>query len=149
VEIKCQLDDILVIYDATRTNPETIVHHANSMHSNIRLSPTLETNNQISLQNLIVIRKSQQLEIDIYTKTTTTGTIIKYWSTRNHSKEQKLAAYRGHIERMLRLLLNRTRQLKEWQTTLHIATFNNFPTTLIQKIETANTTQNNNATPNQ
>ena len=37
------VDDVLVIYDATRTNPETIVHHANSMHSNIHLSPTLET----------------------------------------------------------------------------------------------------------
>ena len=36
------VDDILVIYD---TKPETIVHHANSKHSNIRLSPTLETNN--------------------------------------------------------------------------------------------------------
>ena len=35
------VDDILVIYDATLTNPETIVHHANSMHSNIHLSPTL------------------------------------------------------------------------------------------------------------
>ena len=39
------VDDILVIYDTTRTNPETVVHYANSMHSNISLSPTLETNN--------------------------------------------------------------------------------------------------------
>jgi len=38
------VDDIIVIYDATRTNPETTVHHANSMHSNIQLSLTLETN---------------------------------------------------------------------------------------------------------
>ena len=59
------VDDILVIYDATRTNPETIVHHANSMHSNIHLSTTLETNNQISFLDLIIISKSQQLEIDI------------------------------------------------------------------------------------
>ena len=103
------VDDILVIYDATRTNPETIVHHANSMHSNIHLSPTLETNNQISFLDLLINRKSRRLEIDIYRKPTTTDTTINYLS--NHPMEQKLAAYRYHIERMLRLPLKRTRQL--------------------------------------
>jgi len=127
------VDDILIIYDATRTNPETIVHHANSMHSNIRLSPTLETNNQISFLDLLIIRKSQRLEIDIYRKPTTTDTTINYLS--NHPMEQKLAAYRYHIERMLRLPLNRTRQLREWKTILHMATSNNFPTTLLQKLK--------------
>ena len=93
------VDDILVILDATRTNPETIVRYANSMHSNIHLSPTLETNNQISFLDLLIIRKSQRLEIDIYRKPTTTDTTINYLS--NHPMEQKLAAYRYHIERML------------------------------------------------
>jgi len=39
--------------------------------------------------------------------------------------EQKLAAYRYHIERMLRLPLNRTCKLREWKTIFHIATANN------------------------
>ena len=39
------------------------------------------------------------------------------------------------IERMLRLRLNRTRQLREWKTILHIATSNNFPTTPLQKLK--------------
>ena len=105
------VDDILVIYDTTRTNPETIVHHANSMHSNIRLSPTLETNNQISFLDLLIIRKFQLLEIDIYRKPNTTDTTINYLS--NHTMEQKLATYRYHIARMLRLPLNRARQLRD------------------------------------
>jgi len=100
------------------------------MHSNIQLSPTLETNNQISFLDLLIIRKSQQLENDIYRKPTTTVTTINYLSS--HPMEQKLAAYRYHIERILRLPLNHTRQLREWQTILHIATSNNFPTTLLQ-----------------
>jgi len=62
-----------------------------------------------------------------------TDTTINYIS--NHPIEQKLTAYRYHIERMLRLPLNRTRQLREWQTILHIATSNNFPTTLLQKLK--------------
>ena len=103
------------------------------MHSNIRLSPTLETNNQISFLELLIIRKSQRLETDIYRKPTTTDTTINCLS--NHPMEQKLAAYRYHIERMLRLPLNCTRQLREWKTILHIATSNNFPTTLLQKLK--------------
>ena len=62
-----------------------------------------------------------------------TDTTINYLS--NHPMEQKLATYRYHIERMLRLPLNRTRQLREWKTILHIATSNNFPTTLLQKLK--------------
>ena len=53
--------DIIIIYDATRTNKETIIRHSNSIHSNIQLSPTLETDNQISFLDLLIIRKSQQL----------------------------------------------------------------------------------------
>ena len=34
-----------------------------------------------------------------------------------------------------RLPLNRTRQLREWKTILHITTSNNFPTTLLQKLK--------------
>ena len=49
--------------------------------------------------------------------------------------EQKLAAYRYHIERMLRLSLNRTHQLGEWKNIPHTATSNNFPTTLLQKLK--------------
>jgi len=103
------------------------------MHGNIHISPTLETNNKISFLDLLIIRKSQRLEIDIYRKPTTTDTTINYLS--NHPIEQKLAAYRYHIERMLRLPPNRTRQLREWKTILHIATSNNFPTTLLQKLK--------------
>jgi len=86
---------------------------ANSIHSNIHLSQTLETNNQIIFLDLLIIRKSQRLEIDIYRKPGTTDTTINYLSY--HPMEQKLAAYRYHIERMLRLPLNRTRQLREWK----------------------------------
>jgi len=60
--------------------------------------------------------------------------------------EQKLAAYRHHIERMLRLPLNRTRQLgmENHIPHSHSKQLPNHPTT---KTETANTTPNNNPTP--
>ena len=118
--------DIIIIYDATRTDPETRVQHANYMHSNLQLTPTLESNNQISFLDLLIIRKSHQLEIDVYCKPTTTDTTVNYLS--NHPMEHKLAAYRYYIARMLNLPLDRTRQLREGQTILYTATSNNFQT---------------------
>jgi hypothetical protein len=126
------VDDI-IIYDAIRTDPETIVRHANTVHSNQQLTPTLECNNQISFLELLIIRKSHQLEIDMYHKPTMTDTTINYLS--NHPIEHKLAAYRYYIERTLNLPLSRTQQLREWQTILCIATSNNFPTTLLHKLK--------------
>ena len=35
------VDDIIIVYDTTCTDPETIVQHANSMHINLQLTPTL------------------------------------------------------------------------------------------------------------
>ena len=78
-------------YDAACTDPEMIVH-ANSMHSNLQLTPTLESNNQISFLDLPIIRKSHQLEIDVYRKLTMIDTTINYLS--NNPIEHKLAAYR-------------------------------------------------------
>jgi len=129
------VDNIIVIYDATHTNPETIIllQHANSICSNVQLSSTLEANNQISFLDLLIIRKSHQLEIDVYRKPMTTDTTINYLS--NHPMEHKLATYRYCIERMLNLPLDCTRKLREWQTILLTATSYNFPTTLLHKLK--------------
>jgi hypothetical protein len=127
------VDCIIIIYDATCTNLEMIIQHANSMHNNIELSPTLEADKQISFLYLLIIRKPQQLEIDVFRKHTTTDTTISYLP--NHPMEQKLAAYRYYIERMIRLPLSHTRQLREWETILHIATSNNFPAALLHKLK--------------
>ena len=77
--------------------------------------------------------KPQQIEIDVFRKPTSTDTTINYLS--NHPTEQKLSAYRYYIERMVRLPLNHTRQLREWQTISHIATSNSFPIILLHKLK--------------
>jgi len=64
------LDDTFLIYDASRTNPDAIVQYANSTHNSLQLTPTLESNNQISFLDLLIIRKYSQIEIDIFHKPT-------------------------------------------------------------------------------
>jgi len=127
------MDDILMVYDASFTNPDTITQYSNSIHRNLQLNPTLEANDWVNFLDLSIIRKASQLEIDIFHKPTTTDTTISYLS--NHPGEHKLAAYRYYIERMFNLPLSNDRLHNEWQTILHIAKNNKFPTTLLHKLK--------------
>jgi len=41
------VDDILLIYDSTRTNPDIILQYVDTIHSNIQLGPMMESENNI------------------------------------------------------------------------------------------------------
>jgi len=109
------------------------MRYANSINSNIELNPTPESNNRVNFLDLIIIRNTPHLEIDVFRKPTTTDTIINYLS--NHPQEHKLAAYRFLINRMHNLPLNKNRREHEWQTILQIAKNNHFPIALIQNLK--------------
>jgi hypothetical protein len=88
------VDDILIIYDTTRTCSRTINTYINNIHSNIKLNPTYEKHGSIDFLDLTITHKHKQLEVDIYRKPTSTDT-INFHS--NHPIEQKMAAFRFHI----------------------------------------------------
>jgi hypothetical protein len=124
------MDDI--IYDTTRTAPDSIQNYINYIHSSLQPNPTYEDNAQINFLDLRIIRKATDLEIDTYRKPTTTDTTINYLS--NHPMEHKLAAYHYHINRIFSLPLTEERQANEWQniqTTAH----NNFPNKLVTNLK--------------
>ena len=102
------MDNILIIYDVSRTNLDAITQYAGSIHHSLQFNPTLESYDRIN------IRKTPKLETDIFRKPTTTDTTIHYLS--NHPLEHKLAAYRYYIERIFNLPLNSDKQHSEWQT---------------------------------
>jgi pyridoxine 5'-phosphate synthase PdxJ len=68
----------------------------------------MEDNRHINFLDLQLIRHNERIEIDIYRKPTTTNTTIS--NTSCHPNEQKLAAYRFYITRMLTLPLSPARQ---------------------------------------
>jgi len=135
------VDYILIIYDAFRTNLDTITQYAGSIHHSLQFNPTLESYDQINFLDLSIIRKPPKLETDIFCKPTTTDITIHYLS--NHPTEHKLAAYRYYIERMFNIPLNDDQQHSEWQTILHIAKKQQIPNNPPSQIKTPNTTQNN------
>ena len=106
------VDDILIIYDITKIQPQTINTHINQIHDKIKLNPTHETHNSIDFLDLKITRNQINLEIDIYRKSTTTDTTINFHS--NHPTEHKMAAFRFHISRMHCLPLNAEKKQKEW-----------------------------------
>jgi len=103
---------ILLIYNTKHTTPEIIHSHINKVHPNLQFTPTFEHNNSISFLDLLIIRHPTQIEIDIFQKPTT-DTTINY--TSNHPTENKMAAYRYLINRMLSLSLSTAKRIAEWQ----------------------------------
>jgi len=89
------VDDILIIYDTTKTCSHTINTYKNNIHSNIKLNPSYEQHRSIDLLDLQITRKHTQLEVDIYRKLSSTDTTINFLS--NHPIEQKMAAFRFYI----------------------------------------------------
>jgi hypothetical protein len=49
------VDDILLIYDSTRTNPDNILQYIDTIHRDIQLSPTTETFNLALPLNPIIV----------------------------------------------------------------------------------------------
>jgi hypothetical protein len=126
------VDDILIVYDSTLSSPTSIQHYMDTIHSNIKLNPTHETDGSISFLDLSITRNPTSLQLDIYRKPTATDTTINFLS--NHPLEYKLAAYRFFINRMLSLPLNSAQQQKEWNNIKQIAHNNNIPNHLLTKL---------------
>jgi hypothetical protein len=133
------VDDILIIYDSLYTNTNEIIQHANTIHNNLQFNPTPENVGQINFLDLMIKRNTTYLEIEIFQKPTTTNTTINYLS--NHPLEQKLAAYRYYIERMLTLPLKEKHQKLEWNTILQIGQKNKFPEYILISLKKTNKTE--------
>jgi hypothetical protein len=104
------VNDILLIYDSSKTNPHYIQQHILTLHKNIRLNTTEETKNRVHFLDLTITREPNHLDIDIYRKPTMTDTTINFHSNHTPSPEQKLAAYRFLIQRMLTLPSSKTKK---------------------------------------
>jgi hypothetical protein len=130
--------DIFRIYDSTCTNPDTTLQYTDTIHSNIQLSPTLQSNN-VNFLGLSITRKPTCLGVSIYRKPTTTDTTINFLS--NHPLEHKMAAYWFLIRRMLTLPIDREQQYVERQHILHIAHSNNIPPIPTNLVKTQNTVE--------
>jgi hypothetical protein len=101
------VDDILIIFDQSKTNEQTIINHINIIDKHLQFKISAEENfiNYLDLS----IHRNNNIDLGIYRKPTRTNTIIQFSS--NHPYEQKIAACNCYINRMLTLPI--TKQSKQ------------------------------------
>jgi hypothetical protein len=125
------VDDIFLIFDTTKKNPDDFLQHINNIHNNIQLNPTHESDNKNNFLDLTITRETNHHSINIYRKPTTTDTTIHFLS--NHPPERKLSAYRFYIRRMLSLPLNQKHINNEWLH-IHVAQNKGIPLNLMLRL---------------
>jgi hypothetical protein len=59
------VDDVLVIYDSTRTNTQQLNEQFNIIHKNMEFKATPEENKAIHFLDLTITRKHNKLTVDI------------------------------------------------------------------------------------
>jgi len=127
------VDDILIIYDASRTNTDTITQYSISTHRKLQLNPKLVAKDRVNFLDLSIIRKASQIEIDVFRKPTTTVTIVSFLSI--HPGEHKIAAYRYYIERMFNFPSIMTDFTMSGKPSSTLQKNNKFPNTLPHKLK--------------
>ena len=140
------VDDILMIYDSTKTNTTYITQYMNNIHNALQFKATTEVDNTISFLDLSISRQQNKLTFDIYRKPTTTGMTIHQAS--NHPTEHKMAAYRYLLNRMHRMPLSQELKHKELNTIYLIASRNGYSKHLVDKLNKNITAKTENQTDN-
>jgi hypothetical protein len=92
------MDDILIIFDSSKTTTNEIQEQTKNIHKSLELKLNRESNNSIEYLDLLVTRQTDQLEIDIYRKPTTTDLTIHV--TSNQPPEHKQATYRYYLHKL-------------------------------------------------
>ena len=98
-----------VFINKTKNNPQNINTYINKIHNNLKLTPTHKEQNSINYLDLTIRHQHNKFNIDIYRKPTATDTTINFL---NHLTEQKMAAFRSHLNRMHSLPLSQDKKKK-------------------------------------
>jgi len=86
------VDDILLVYDITVTNINTVLDEFNNVAQPMFFTMEKEVNNQLNFLDITVKKANNSLHFEIYRKPTSTDIIIPHES--NHPIEHKISAIR-------------------------------------------------------
>jgi hypothetical protein len=126
------VDDTLTAFDSAKITINLIQKQTENIHKNIELKMNMENNNSIEYLDLLIIRQTDRMEIDIYHKPTMTDLTIH--ATSNHPMEHKLTAYRYYLHRLNTLRLTTDRKNRELNTIKHIAVKNGYPINIVETL---------------
>jgi hypothetical protein len=143
------VDDIFIIHNQTKTNPQTILEQLNAQHRDVQSTTNEETENQTAYIGLNLVHKRGHIEMEVYRKPAATDVTINISSC--HPKEHKLAAYKNWMHRLLMLPLNESSKRKELRTIINIALNKGYKkddiTNLYNRLKYQQNNQGNNTKP--
>jgi hypothetical protein len=85
---KGYVDDILLIYDQSKTDEQTLLRQINKVDKNLQFKISTEENNTVNYLDISIHRNNNSITVGIYRKLTETGTFVHL--TSNHPYEQKI-----------------------------------------------------------
>ena len=131
---KRYVDDILIIYDQSKTNEQVILYEITKIDKNLQFQMSMEENNTINDLDVSIHRNNNSMDRSIYRKPTCTATTIQFSS--NHPYEHKIAAFRYYIHRMITFPITEKSKQEEWNTILNTAKNNGYPVNTIIDLRT-------------
>jgi hypothetical protein len=123
---------ILWLYMIPKRYTRTLLPLVWTNYKKTKFNPPHEDNEQINFLELFLIQKTSKIGTNIFRIPINTDTTISFFS--NHTTEHKTAPYRYYITRIHSFPLTPERKQKEWSVLQYITQSNNFPHTLIQKL---------------
>jgi hypothetical protein len=105
------VDDVLIVFDSALTTANKILLDHNKMHPNNKYTMEIEENQYICYLDLNIHRNTNNIQLGIYRKLTSTDIIIPHSS--NHPENHKTAAFHFMLDRALKLPLIDTENQKE------------------------------------
>jgi hypothetical protein len=98
------MDDILILYDHTKTNLNQVLNDFNNIHNMIQYTVEKENNNEIHFLDISIRRLQSSLDYKIYRKPTSTSAIIH--NTSCHPAGHKAMAFNFLFNRLNSYPLN-------------------------------------------
>ena len=124
------VDDILIFYNSHISNIDDMLYEFNNIHTNMKFTIEKETNNKINFLDLSIERTSNNLQLGIYRKSTSTDHIIHYDSC--HPFEHKKAALNFLFNRLNQYPLSQNNKNIEENIIKTILYNNNYPQHTLQ-----------------
>jgi hypothetical protein len=125
------VDDILIICNNTRTNTEVVLAEFNKIHKNLQFTMEQESNNTIKYLDISILRNNDKLEYNIYSKPTTSSTVIHASSF--HPIEHERMAFNYSINRVDKYPLSLENMKIELNIIRQTAKENNYSHSIIKR----------------
>lgn len=126
------VDDVIICWTGTSRQIDTFVKKVNKIHPKIKFKLELESNKSLNFLDLTISRVNNKLDFQIYRKPTHTDTTIP--ATSCHPLQQKLAAFRSYVHRLMSVPLSADNYVKELNIIYQIAISNGYSKQIIDSL---------------